>query len=508
MAEITVRQICRMLTLVVLLVARFPGVLQADDGSGKHRDQQLDRDLAQTLRRLGFTGTAQQQLETRLGRHIDPQLADLGRLLFFDKIIGLHDDNACAGCHAPQNGFGDTQSIAIGIQSNGLVGRNRGGPRNQRRSPMLVNDAFFPKLMWNGRFLSLTNDPFDNSLGFQFPPPEGTAKFPPNDPEIRHLLQAQAHIPPTELTEAAGFTGTRGTLDPRLDQFDDGRGTPVPPPDDSGFRNEPIRRKVLERLNASRSYRNLFARSFPDVANGGPVTFAMFGQAIAEFQFTLTFADSPLDEFARGHHDAMTDRQKQGALVFFNKAGCVQCHGVSGQSNEMFSDFTNHRLAIPQIAPRFGLGKGDVIFDGNGEDEDFGAEQISGVAQDRYLFRTSPLRNVALQPAFFHNGAYTRLDDAIRFHLNALYEEQHYNAARAGIARDLRDRQGPLVSDTRDIDPLLQHPIELRGNEFQALLEFVRDGLLDQRARPESLCRLAPAHLPSGMPPLRFEGCR
>ena len=34
---------------------------------------------------------------------------------------------------------------------------------------------------------------------------------------------------------------------------------------------------------------------------------------------------------------------------------------------------------MPQIAPFFGLGKGNTIFDGPGEDEDFGLEQVSGL---------------------------------------------------------------------------------------------------------------------------------
>jgi cytochrome c peroxidase len=114
----------------------------------------LDRQLITTLQQAGFTGTIQLSLERRLGRPINTELADLGRLLFFDKITSLHSDNACAGCHAPSAGFGDTQSIAIGIQNNNLVGRSRTGPRNQRRTPMVVNTAFFPSLMWNGRFFA------------------------------------------------------------------------------------------------------------------------------------------------------------------------------------------------------------------------------------------------------------------------------------------------------------------------------------------------------------------
>ena len=44
--------------------------------------------------------------------------------------------------------------------------------------------------------------------------------------------------------------------------------------------------------------------------------------------------------------------------------------------------------------------------------------QISGDPADKYKFRTAPLRNIALAPAFFHNGAFARLEDAIRFHLD------------------------------------------------------------------------------------------
>src|SRR5262245_31896253 len=266
----------------------------------------LDSELANVLAHAGFTGHTGSTLQARLGRPVSQPLADLGRLLFFDKIPSLHSDNACAGCHSPPNGFGDTQSIAIGIQNNNLVGRNRFGPRNQRRTPMAANTAFFPALMWNGRFFAASGNPFDNSNGFVFPLPEGDTRFPPHDPIIKTLLAAQGHLPPTELVEVAGFTGTAGTIGPLFDPFDDGKGSVVPPPDASGSRNEPIRQAVLKRLNASPAYRKLFGELFPSVAAGGPIDFSMFGRAIAEFEFTLVFSDAPIDRFARGERGAMS----------------------------------------------------------------------------------------------------------------------------------------------------------------------------------------------------------
>lgn len=467
----------------------------------------LDTELELALRQTGFTGTVESTLQGRLGRPINRKLANLGRLLFFDKVGALHSDNACAGCHSPTTGFGDTQSIAIGIQNNNLVGRNRFGPRNQRRAPTVVNTAFFHRLMWNGRFIAASGDPFNNSRGFVFPPPEGVTAFPPGDSIIRTLLAAQAHLPPTELVEVAGFTGTAGTIGPDFDQFDDGLGSAVPPPGANGFRNEPIREALLARLNASAAYRSLFSEVFPSVAAGERIDFSMSAQAIAEFEFTLVFADAPIDRFARGQRNAMSLREKQGALLFFGRAGCVACHAVSGQSNEMFSDFQMHVIGVPQIAPLFGVGQGNVIFDGPNKDEDFGLEQITGNPADRYKFRTSPLRNVALQPAFFHNGSFTRLEDAIQHHLNVFNSARNYRAVAAGIDRDLTYRLGPIEPVLQHVDPLLEKPIQLSAEEFESLVTFVRTGLLDPRGERQNLCSLIPEVLPSGMLPLRFVEC-
>jgi cytochrome c peroxidase len=427
----------------------------------------LDATLRTYLTSHGFTGHIASTLEARLGRRIDRQLADLGRQLWFDPIHGLNGDNTCGGCHSPTNGFGDTQPIAIGIDNNRVVGPDRSGPRNQRRTPMVINAAFYPTLMWNSRFFARSGDPFDNRRGFVFPAPEGTTLS-----YLPYLLSAQAFIPPTERTEAAGFHFPGG--------------------------NDDIRREVVRRLNASVTYRQLFARVFPEILAGGPIEFDHFAHAIAEFELTLVFADAPIDRYARGVRNALTTSEKQGAVLFFGRAGCVKCHAVSGQSNEMFSDFRQHVAGVPQIAPSFG----NVTFDGPGANEDFGLEQVTGNAADRYAFRTSPLRNVALQPAFMHNGAFVRLEDAIRYHLDAVSGAATYNTSR--LPADLRGPAGPSQPVLERLDPLLRTPVRLTEDEMQSLVDFVRDGLLDPAARPRHLQRLIPEKLPSGLAGLVF----
>ena len=166
-------------------------------------------------------------------------------------------------------------------------------------------------------------------------------------------------MPPTELIEVAGFTGIcpggvpDPWLGPRFCQFDVPSTTalPMPIPDASGFRNEPIRQAALAALNASPAYRQKFGQVFKEVRKGAPIDFFHFGKAIAEFEFNLVFADAPIDRFARGHDNAMSESEKRGALLFFGKANCASCHRVDGNSNEMFSDFKEHVVGVPQVFP-------------------------------------------------------------------------------------------------------------------------------------------------------------
>jgi cytochrome c peroxidase len=450
------------ISFVALLLVRTSVLAGHDDG--------LDQQLLARLQHFAFTGQIGNSIEKRLNRPINRGRADLGRLLWFDTIGGLNNDNTCAGCHSPTRGFGDTQSIAIGIDNNGVVGPGRTGPRNQRRTPMAINTALYPTLMWNSRFAALSDDPFDNSAGFQFPLPEDQSLS-----YLPHLLVAQAFIPPTERIEVAGF--------------------------DFPGNNDAIRAEVLRRLNAAPAYRKLFGDLFPAVKAGGGITFDMFGMVIAEFEFTLIFADAPIDQYARGRKGALTAEQKRGALLFFGAARCIECHAVSGPSNEMFSDFQEHVIGVPQLAPLIA----NIAFDGPAANEDFGLEQVTGNNNDRYMFRSSPLRNVALQPAFFHNGCFTRLEDAIRHHLDPFTSARNYDPARAGLAADLISPLGPIEPVLERIDPLLATPLILNADEFACLVDFVRNGLLDQSARPEHFRNLVPNSVPSGRSTLTFE---
>ncbi|MEP6762570.1 MAG: cytochrome c peroxidase, partial [Sporichthyaceae bacterium] len=111
---------CKMMALLMALVVggvMFLTQRISASGGGNVLDDQLSTGLSHH----GFTGTVGSSMEQRLGRRIDNQLADLGRNLFHDTIVGLNNDNSCSGCHSATAGFGDTQSIAIGVENNFIV---------------------------------------------------------------------------------------------------------------------------------------------------------------------------------------------------------------------------------------------------------------------------------------------------------------------------------------------------------------------------------------------------
>ncbi len=74
-----------------------------------------------------------------------PAKLELGRQLFFERRLSAGGTVSCADCHKPQNGFADTVPI-----SRGAYGR-----RGIRKTPSLLNVAYQPVLMWDGRAADL-----------------------------------------------------------------------------------------------------------------------------------------------------------------------------------------------------------------------------------------------------------------------------------------------------------------------------------------------------------------
>jgi len=64
---------------------------------------QLNARLIAVLHQKHFTGAVPSSLREQIGRDLNLDLANLGRLLWFDTITGLNNDNTCAGSSTATN---------------------------------------------------------------------------------------------------------------------------------------------------------------------------------------------------------------------------------------------------------------------------------------------------------------------------------------------------------------------------------------------------------------------
>jgi cytochrome c peroxidase len=80
-----------------------------------------------------------------------PQLAALGRRLFFDARLSANGKVSCASCHQPDQAFADGRRTAVGVEER----------RGTRNTPSLLNAAFQSSQFWEGRRGSLEEQVLD-----------------------------------------------------------------------------------------------------------------------------------------------------------------------------------------------------------------------------------------------------------------------------------------------------------------------------------------------------------
>lgn len=151
---------------------------------------------------------------------------------------------------------------------------------------------------------------------------------------------------------------------------------------------------LVETLQSMPGYVEAFEAAFP--GQDDPVSFDNFAVAIEAYEATLITPDSPFDLFLNGDDDAMTDQEKRGLAAFIN-TGCVSCHAginVGGQDYFPFG-----------LVERPG---GSVLPEG-----DRGRFEVTQTVDDEYVFRASPLRNIALTAPYFHSGVVWDLSEAV-----------------------------------------------------------------------------------------------
>lgn len=375
-----------------------PGQIEQPD------TEEIDQQLQNIIAQQNIQAIDNSTLNTLPVNDVKVQL---GKKLFFTKNLGGEQSAACVSCHHPILGGGDDISLSVGVaavdeldsEAHDLLGHGRFNANDDhpivaRNAPSIFNIALYERgLFWDSRVERRRDGAIftpDSEIDTQ-----GRRRPDQNIPEGATLADAQARFPVTSVEEMRGDFETSAN-------------------------NQSLRTTLVSRLNNDiENISTTWPAEFSQVFGDQLVTTDRVFEAISEYERSMVFVNNPWQDYLSGNSQALTDDQKQGAVLFFTSsrdggAGCAACHNGSN-----FSNSRHHLVAYPQI----GLGKGNTS---NTEtSQDFGRENITNNSNDKFHFRTPSLLNISATAPYGHTGAYQTLEEVV----------EHYNNPRRAIER-------------------------------------------------------------------------
>lgn len=402
-----------------------------------------------------------------------PELVRLGRFLYYDKILSGNRDISCATCHHDRLVTGDACSLSVGTGSKDIGPlRSLGAGRKftPRNAPEIFNRGLpeWRSMFWDSRVELISGSFLTPAKGDL---PSG----------FTHVLQVQAMFPVTSRNEMRGNKGDRDVF---------GKINEIASFDDEDF--PAIWQALMDRLlgpGGARnkevpSYRRLFQSAFPHTPTNS-LGFQHAAAAIAAYERSAyTLLNSPWDRYLQGENDVLTSDAKRGAILFYGKANCVDCH-----SGNLMTDQKHHNLLIPH------LGSLEV----NDRENDLGRGRETKKPGDSYKFRTPPLRNVAETGPWMHNGVYPTLEGAIRHHLDPIRSFQNYDTRQLTmheLKHHIHNSDRDLQKQLSTLSKRLKTPRDLSKREMSDLIQFLH-ALTSPSLK--DLERNVPAGVPSGL---------
>ncbi|MGR3805135.1 cytochrome-c peroxidase [Marinibacterium profundimaris] len=402
---------------------------------------------------------------------LDPAEAELGQLLFYDRILSGNRNIACSTCHHPRFATSDGLSLGLGEGAEGLgpdrhvTADNIPEQRIPRNSTALFNLGArdFTTLFHDGRIEADPARP-----GGLRTPMEGDMVQ-----GFSGVLSAQTMFPVLSPDEMAGHYSEN-------DVAKAVRSGRITGPDGAWD-------LISKRVAAIPAYADRFAAVYPHIAEGAPIRFTDISNAIAAFvAFEWRSDTSPFDAALRGEAP-LTGPAAEGAALFYGEAGCSACHSGPFQTDHDF-----HAMGAPQLGP----GKAER-FERHSRDD--GRLRVTGREDDRYAFRTPSLRNVTRTGPWGHAGGH---DDLAAFLAD--------HAAGGGLDRYRRAAVLPDLPGTKPDWAVLDDPDQVRAiagaaapgpgldkGQVAVLMAFL-DALTDPAALSGRLG--VPQSVPSGLP--------
>jgi cytochrome c peroxidase len=349
------------------------------------------------------------------------QLAQLGRLMFFDPSLSASGKLSCSTCHDPKYAYGPPPGKAIA-----LGGGDMAQP-GTRAVPSLRYLNRVPPFKEQYRFADGDVGPVG---GFTW---DGRALS----------LHEQAKVPLLAPNEMANDGGA-----------DVGR--------------------KLSKAPYAALFRSAFgARVFDDplrAFEAGLQALEAFQQIPEEF-FPYS---SRYDAFLRGEVE-LSVSEERGVALFKDpaKGNCASCHlGVTRAGTPPpFTDYDFVNVGVPRnrrIAANSNPNYYDLGLCGPAREDFAGRREYCG------FFRSPTVRNSALRDAFFHNGAFTSLREVLHFYNERdLYPEKYYPRNPDGSVHQYDDLP-PDYPDNVDHDP----PLDRKPGAAPALTEADIDDLI------------------------------
>ncbi|MBY6113610.1 methylamine utilization protein MauG [Mameliella alba] len=402
----------------------------------------------------------------------DQQQAQLGRLLFYDKLLSGNQNISCATCHHHSLHGADGISLGIGEGGAGLGTERTPGDGTARIEARVPRNA---PALWNlghREVRELFHDGRVERIGagyvaFKTPAKEYTPAG------LNSLLAAQALFPVSSAVEMAGHPDENPVSAAFAERIDLGWAM------------------LADRVRDVPEYEALFTDAFPEVRDGGDITIVQIANAIAAFIGTEWQShDSPYDKWL-SDGTPMPPMAERGRQLFFGEAGCSGCH-----NGPRFTDQAFYAVGVPQFGP--GRPFGDDTMP-----HDLGRMETTRNPDDAYKFRTPSLRNVALTAPYGHNGAYPTLRDMIRHMCDPLTARNEWTPrmARLPDVSWLNDGDFTLVSDpletAQQISYLDISPVQMVDADIDALEAFL-NALTGETAEKRPMGR--PDAVPSGLP--------
>jgi cytochrome c peroxidase len=158
--------------------------------------------------------------------------------------------------------------------------------------------------------------------------------------------------------------------------------------------------QITAKLKTDPVYVSAFDKLYP-----AGITTHNAKDAIATFVRSLVTINAPFDRYLRGEKDAISEDAKAGYQLF-KKYGCVACHQGRNVGGDMFQ--------VLGVMRDYFADRGHIT------KADFGRFNVTGLEEDKHVFRVPSLRLVTLTAPYFHDGSAKTLNDAV--HAMAVYQ--------------------------------------------------------------------------------------